>query len=96
MIVFVNSFGLKAPAEDFERVFAETAEVLRAQPGFLSHQLVRSAQEPTHYLNIAMWESADALRAATELPEFADHARRLRELASTDPRFFEPVQERRA
>jgi long-chain acyl-CoA synthetase/monooxygenase len=96
VIVFVNSFGLKGAAADFERVFADTAEFLCAQPGFRSHRLVRSAADPTHYLNIAIWDSEESLRAATGRPEFADHGRRLRELASTDPRFFEPVLERHA
>jgi len=94
MIVFVNSFALKASAPDFERVFAESSDFLCVQPGFLSHRLVRSAKDPGHYLNIALWESEAALRAATGLPEFGDHARRLREVASTDPQFFQPVMER--
>ncbi len=94
MIVFMNSFALKAPAAEFERVFTESSDFLRVQPGFLSHRLVRSTKDRGHYLNIALWESEAALRAATGLPEFGDHARRLREVASTDPQFFEPVMER--
>jgi heme-degrading monooxygenase HmoA len=94
MIVFVNNFALKGPAAEFERVFTETSDFLRVQPGFLSHRLVRSAKDPQHYLNIALWESEAALRAASGLAEFADHAHRLREVASTDPQFYQPVMER--
>lgn len=94
MVVFVNTFQLTGTAEDFERVFTETAAFLCAQPGFLSHRLVRSRNEPGRYLNIALWESEEALRNATSLPEFRDHGRKLREVADSDPQFFDTVVER--
>jgi heme-degrading monooxygenase HmoA len=96
MIVVVNSFQLKTRPEEFEQVFVETSEFLRARPGFVSYRLVRSAKDPAHYLNIALWDSEAELRAATGLPEFQDHARRLRELAATDPQLFLPVADRQA
>jgi monooxygenase len=96
VIVFVNSFMMKGSAEEFERAFTETAEFLCAQDGFVSHRLVRSQRDPNHYLNVALWESEAALRAATGLPEFAKHGKRLRELAFSDPQFFDCVVERHA
>jgi len=94
MIVLVNSFQLKGAAEEFERVFVETSEFIRRQPGFISYRLVRSVKDPDHYLNFALWDSEAELRAATGLPDFQDHVRLLRDLAATDPRIFEPVADR--
>ncbi|MFC4910154.1 antibiotic biosynthesis monooxygenase family protein [Actinomadura gamaensis] len=94
MIVFVNTFVVAGTAEEFERVFTETSDFLCGQPGFLSHRLVRSTSEPSRYVNVATWKDEAALRAATRQPGFADHARRLRALATSDPHFYEPVMER--
>ena len=96
MIVFVNSFQLKAPAAEFEKIFAESAAFLYGQRGLLSHRLVRSKKDPNRYQNIAMWDSEEDLRAATGLPGFQDHGRRLREVATTDPQVFETVLEHHA
>lgn len=96
MIVFVNTFTVAAPAEEFVRVFTETSDFLCDQPGFISHRLVRSTTDPARYVNIALWTGETALRAATSLPGFAEHARRLRTLATSDPQFHELVMERGA
>ena len=93
MIVLVNSFTLKTEPETFEKIFAETAKALHGKPGFLSHRLARSNQDPNSYVNIAEWESEEALRAAITSEDFKEHAMRLREVATSDPRVFTPALE---
>ena len=95
MIIFVNTFTVYGPADEFERVFDETGAFFSACPGFRSYRLVRSAADSCRYVNIAEWDDQAALRAATQLPEFQVHASKLRSLATSEPQFFETVAERR-
>lgn len=90
MITFVNRFTLTGEAEEFEKAFDETAEFLRAQPGLIKYTLSRQLDEPTSYVNIALWESADALRAALAHPDFGNHAKAMRGLAESQGAIFGP------
>lgn len=93
MMVFINRFEVHGSAAEFERLFRETSEFFRRQPGFLSFRLVRSLDDESSYVNIAEWESADHLRRATALPEFAAHSAELRSIAVPTPGRYEPVYE---
>ncbi|ANZ35093.1 hypothetical protein BBK82_02435 [Lentzea guizhouensis] len=90
MITFVNRFKLTGEPEEFEKAFDETAEFLRAQPGLIKYTLSRQLDEPTSYINIALWESADALRAALSHPDFGNHAKAMRGLAESQGAIFGP------
>jgi quinol monooxygenase YgiN len=83
-ITFVNRFTLNGAPEDFERTFTETAEFIRKQPGLLRYTLSRDVGEPNNYVNIALWEDAQSLRAVVAHPEFAAHAQSLRALATSE------------
>ncbi|MBO2462637.1 antibiotic biosynthesis monooxygenase family protein [Actinomadura violacea] len=91
MIVFVNRFVVHGDPADFERAFADTAAYFTRWPGYIGNRLVRALDDAASYANIAEWESADALRAATRAAEFDEHARRLRALARSEQTFYEPV-----
>ncbi|MER5940436.1 antibiotic biosynthesis monooxygenase family protein [Streptomyces sp. NPDC001928] len=93
MLVFINRFTVTGDPLEFERAFAETADHLARQPGFIRYRLVRSTDDPRSYANVAEWETAQALRDALRGPEFDEHARRLRELARSEPRFYDVVSE---
>jgi len=90
MITFVNRFQLTGAAEEFEKAFDETAEFLRAQPGLIRYTLSHQLDEPSSYVNIALWESADALRAALSHPDFGNHAKAMRGLAESQGAVFGP------
>jgi deoxynogalonate / 12-deoxyaklanonic acid monooxygenase len=91
VVVFVNQFSVHGNAEDFERAFQTSSEFMCRQPGFLHHRLVRSTRSPGRYVNIAEWEDAASLQRATEHPDFEEHVRALRELASSEPHLCLPV-----
>ncbi|HEY4021562.1 MAG TPA: antibiotic biosynthesis monooxygenase family protein [Pseudonocardiaceae bacterium] len=93
MMVFINRFEVHAPTAEFELLFRNTSEFLRHQPGFRRFRLVRSIEHPNRYVNIAEWDSAEALRQATAQPEFRAHADALRAVATTSPDMHEPVYE---
>ncbi|HEX7301682.1 antibiotic biosynthesis monooxygenase family protein [Lentzea sp.] len=90
MITFLNRFTLTGDAEEFEKAFDETAAFLREQPGLIQYTLSRQLDDPASYINIALWESADALRAALGHPDFGNHAKAMRGLAESTGAIFAP------
>ncbi|MEV0737034.1 antibiotic biosynthesis monooxygenase family protein [Streptomyces sp. NPDC050549] len=94
MITFVNRFDVHGSTVEFERVFDETSRFFSARPGFLRHRLLRHADRPGTYVNIAEWASREHFQQAVSHPEFAPHARALRELSTSDPNLYVGVLER--
>lgn len=93
MITFVNKFTLTGEASEFELHFEMVAEFMFRQDGFVRHSFLRSIHDPCIYINIAEWESASALRAVIETPEFELCAAPLRELAQSVPAIYEAISE---
>jgi heme-degrading monooxygenase HmoA len=91
-VVLINTFTV-AP-EDADRllqVWAEDAAFMKRQPGFISTQLHRGIAGSTTLVNVAVWESAAALRAAFVSPEFQAHVGRYPDSAVTQPHLFQKV-----
>jgi heme-degrading monooxygenase HmoA len=91
-VVLINTFTV-AP-EDVDRflaVWAEDAAFMKQQPGFISTQLHRGIGGSTTFVNVAVWESAQALRAAFTSPEFQAHVAHYPDSAVTHPHLFEKV-----
>ncbi len=91
-VVLVNTFTV-APeeAERFLAVWAEDAAFMKRQPGFIATQLHRGIAGSGTFVNVAVWESAQALRAAFVSPEFRAHAARYPDSAVATPHLFEKV-----
>jgi heme-degrading monooxygenase HmoA len=47
-------------AQAFERSFREAQEIIRATPGYISHELQRCIERPNEYVFLVRWESVDA------------------------------------
>ena len=91
-IVLINTFTV-AP-EDADRllaVWAEDAAFMKRQPGFISTQMHRGTAGSTTFVNVAVWESAAALRSAFSSPEFQAHIAHYPDSAVTRPHLFEKV-----
>ena len=91
-VVLINTFTV-AP-EDADRLLAvwgEDAAFMKQQPGFISTQLHRGIAGSSTFVNVAVWESAQALRAAFFSPEFQAHVGRYPDSAVTQPHLFEKV-----
>ncbi|OLB65944.1 MAG: hypothetical protein AUI10_04630 [Actinobacteria bacterium 13_2_20CM_2_72_6] len=76
-VVLINAFEVPAGEDEaFLDGWQKAREFLRAQPGYLSTRLHRSLAPNAdfRYVNVAVWESADAFRAATSQPEFRDNS----------------------
>jgi heme-degrading monooxygenase HmoA len=72
-VVLINAFEVpEGKDEAFLQGWERTREFLGTQEGYLSTRLHRSLS-PTadvRFVNVALWESAQAFRAATSQPEF--------------------------
>ncbi len=64
---------------------------MKQQPGFISTQLHRGIAGSTTFVNVAVWESAAALRAAFTSPEFQAHVAHYPDSAVTQPHLFQKV-----
>ena len=91
-VVLINTFTV-APqdADQLLAVWAEDAAFMKQQPGFISTQLHRGIAESTTFVNVAVWESAEALRAAFSSPDFRAHVAHYPDSAVTKPHLFEKV-----
>ncbi len=91
-VVLINTFTV-AP-EDADRLLAvwtEDAAFMKRQPGFISTQLHRGIAGSAVLVNVAVWESAEALRTAFFSPEFQAHVGRYPDSTVTQPHLFEKV-----
>ncbi|MFE7777877.1 antibiotic biosynthesis monooxygenase family protein [Streptomyces sp. NPDC057445] len=88
MVTFVNRFTVSGPVEEFERLFEETSAFFADRPGFVRHRLMRHADDPASYVNVAEWTDAESFRRAVTHPDFVPHATALRRLSTSDPNLF--------
>jgi heme-degrading monooxygenase HmoA len=89
-VVLINRFNV-APedAEQLLQAWAEDAAFMKQQPGYISTQLHRGIAGSTTFINIAVWESAQALAQAFGSPEFQAHIARYPDSAFAAPHLFE-------
>jgi heme-degrading monooxygenase HmoA len=91
-VVLINEFNvLPQDVERFLEVWADDAAFMKRQPGFISTQLHHGTAGSTTFVNVAVWESASALRDAFQSPEFQERAARYPEDAIAAPHLFKKV-----
>lgn len=76
-VVLINAFEVPAEADDaFLQGWERARDFLRTQEGYLSSSLHRSVAPAAdfRFVNVALWQSEDAFRAATARPEFSNAA----------------------
>ena len=91
-VVLINVF--KVAPEDAEQLleaWADDAAFMKRQPGFVSAQLHRGTAGSGTFVNVAEWESAQALGRAFASPEFQRGIGRYPESAVATPHVFERV-----
>jgi heme-degrading monooxygenase HmoA len=73
-VVLINAFEVPAGEDEaFLAGWERQREFLGAQEGYLSTRLHRSVAPDAdfRFVNVALWESAQAFRAATSQPDFS-------------------------
>ena len=91
-VVLINEFNV--PPEDTDRfiaVWADDAAFMKRQPGFISTQLHRGIAGSSTFINVAVWESAQALAKAFGSPEFQAHMGRYPDGTVAAPHHFEKI-----
>jgi heme-degrading monooxygenase HmoA len=74
-VVLINAFEVPEGADEaFLKGWERSRDFLATQEGYLSTRLHRSLSPDAdfRFVNVALWESAQAFRHATSRPEFRD------------------------
>jgi heme-degrading monooxygenase HmoA len=91
-VVLINTFTV-AP-QDAERLlaaWADDAAFMKRQPGFIATQMHRGIAGSATFVNVAVWESAQALRAAFFSPEFQAQLANYPDSAVSRPHLFQKL-----
>ena len=80
-----------ADVEQLLKAWAEDAEFMRRQPGFISTQLHRGIGGSGVFINYAVWESVEAFRSAFSRPEFQAALTKYPASAVISPHLFQKV-----
>lgn len=91
-VVLVNTFHV-APAdvEALLSAWAEDARHLKTKPGYIATQLHRGIGGSTTFINLAVWESVSAFRAAFSDPAFQATFAKYPDSAVASPHLFQKV-----
>ena len=91
-VILVNTFHVE-PEEADALLEAWTADAayLKAKPGFISTQLHRGLAGSSTFLNVAVWESVEAFRAAFGDPTFQETFARYPDSTVASPHLFQKV-----
>jgi len=91
-VVLINRFNV-APGDTelLLHAWADDAAFMKQQPGYISTQLHRGITGSTTFINIAVWESAQALAQALTSPEFQARIARYPVSAVASPHLFEKI-----
>ncbi len=91
-VILVNTFHV-APEEAVAllEAWAADAAYLKAKPGFISTQLHRGVAGSSTFLNVAVWESVEAFRAAFSDPTFQETFARYPDSTVASPHLFQKV-----
>uniref|UniRef100_A0AAU3H3M5 Antibiotic biosynthesis monooxygenase n=1 Tax=Streptomyces sp. NBC_01401 TaxID=2903854 RepID=A0AAU3H3M5_9ACTN len=91
-IVLANTFFVpKEGAEAFLPLFRRQAEFMKAQPGFISLQMHQGTAGSQLLMNVAVWESTEALATAFGSPEFQRMAAEFPDDVVSYPHIFEQI-----
>ncbi|WP_406638787.1 antibiotic biosynthesis monooxygenase family protein [Amycolatopsis sp. WGS_07] len=91
-IVLANTFFVpEEQTEAFLALFRKQADFMKAQPGFVSLRMHRGTAGSQLLMNVAVWESTEALAAALGNPEFQRVAAEFPDDIVSYPHIFEEI-----
>ncbi|MFF3291979.1 antibiotic biosynthesis monooxygenase family protein [Streptomyces sp. NPDC003023] len=88
MVTFVNKLTVHGDHDTFLTARARLTAYMRAQPGCISHQNLRAVGQDHVHLEIAVWDSPQAHRAAVTSPGFAAVVADLKPLVTAEPALY--------
>jgi heme-degrading monooxygenase HmoA len=66
-------------ADAYVRIASAFDDFLRGQPGFVSRRLVKSIDDPSHFVHLREWRAIEDYEAMTMLPAYQQHIAELSE-----------------
>ncbi|HEV3361367.1 MAG TPA: antibiotic biosynthesis monooxygenase family protein [Pseudonocardiaceae bacterium] len=91
-IVLANTFVVpKDRAESFLAHFTKQAEFMKSQPGFVSLQMHQGTAGSQLFMNVAIWESTEALAKALGNPRFQALSAEVPDDIVSYPHIFEKI-----
>ncbi len=91
-VVLINVFTTDPADEDaLLDAWTRGADIMKAQPGFISTQLHKGIADSPTFVNYAVWENVAAFRAAITNPEFQALNSQYPASAVTSPHLFEKL-----
>lgn len=91
-IVLANTFLVPdGGTESFLEHFRKQAEFMKAQPGFVSLQMHQGTARSRLMMNVAIWESTEALAKALGNPEFQRLSAEMSDDIVAYPHIFEKI-----
>ena len=91
-IVLANTFFVpEERTESFLALFRRQAEFMKAQPGFVSLQMHTGTAGSRLLMNVAIWESTEALAKALGNPEFQRMAAEFSDDVVSYPHIFRQI-----
>jgi heme-degrading monooxygenase HmoA len=95
-VTFVNVFEIDPKdIDEFLDGWRERANFMRTQPGFRSFRLLRALSPDSRFqlVNVAEWESAEAIAAARAKPEFQASVRGVSHEVKANPSLYQAAVE---
>lgn len=71
-VILINEISVDPEnIEEFLKVWAKDANIMKQQPGFISAQLYRGIAGSCMFINCAVWESTDSYKRAFDNPDLS-------------------------
>ncbi|MHB9863679.1 antibiotic biosynthesis monooxygenase family protein [Streptomyces sp. YIM S03343] len=80
-IAVLTRFTVTGDQAEFDRLFAEHEEYMRAQEGFVDCYLLRSVSNPRQFSHVGWWESLGVYQRIGESAEYTSQMKGLLTLA---------------
>lgn len=93
MVTVINRLTVSGDVAEFESIIGRITEYMASQPGFLSHRLYRSRNDPRVYVEAADWTDAESHRTAMSGSGFRENVVALGAVAAAEPDVFEEVRD---
>lgn len=91
-VVLINVFTVDPADEDaMIKSWSKDAELMKAQPGYISTQLHKGIAGSSTYINYAVWESVEDFRNAFMNPEFQSSLANYPESTVASPHLFKKL-----
>ncbi len=91
-VTLVNRFHVHSGDIDaFTSIWTAIAKYMEKQDGFVSTRFSRSLDDPTDFVNVAIWDDEASFRKALAREEFRLLSQPIAKLATSAPELFETV-----